>query len=107
MWPRRSWLTMKRPNLRMLNPGARARAAVLAAPVRMLGAAPAAKVALDFYGSAAWKKLLGEIIAERGRRCQDVNCRTPHRGAGRRIYGDHVIELRDGGAPLDKRNVLL
>jgi 5-methylcytosine-specific restriction enzyme A len=98
---------MTRPKLRMLDPAACARAVVLGAPVRTLGAAPAVKRALDFYGSAAWKKLLREIIAERGRRCEDVNCRTPHRGEGRRIFGDHVVELKDGGAPLDKRNVLL
>lgn len=98
---------MTRPKLRMLNPGTRARPAILAAPVRTLGAAPAAKVTLDFYGSAAWKALVCKIVKERSRRCQDINCRTPHRGQGQRIYADHVIELRDGGAPLDARNLLL
>ena len=80
---------------------------MLGAPVRVLGAAPAIKATLEFYGSKEWKALLREIIAERGRRCQDVNCRTPHRGEGKRIYGDHLRELIDGGAPLDKANVLL
>lgn len=98
---------MTRPKLRMLNPASKTRAVGLGAHVRTLGAAPAVKTTLDFYGSAAWKKLLREIIAERGRRCEDINCRTPNRGEGGKIYGDHEIELRDGGAPLDKRNVKL
>jgi 5-methylcytosine-specific restriction protein A len=24
-----------------------------------------------------------------------------------RLFGDHIVELRDGGAPLDKRNLTL
>lgn len=98
---------MPRPKLRMLDPGAHVRTVGLGAPVPVLGAAPAVKRTEDLYGSAEWKALLRKIIKARGRRCQDVNCQTPHRGAGRRIYGDHVIELRDGGAQLDERNVLL
>ena len=27
--------------------------------------------------------------------------------AGMRVFGDHVVELQDGGAPLDKTNVML
>ena len=99
---------MPRPKLRMLDPGAGgARAVVLGATVRTLGAAPVVKATVAFYGSAEWKALLRQIIKARGRRCQDVNCKTPHRGEGRRIYGDHDTELRDGGAPLDERNVVL
>lgn len=98
---------MTRPKLRQLNPAARARSVSLGAPVRTLGAAPAVKVTLEFYGSAAWKALVRKVIKERGRRCQDINCRTPHRGQGKRIYCDHVRELADGGASLDERNVLL
>ncbi len=98
---------MTRPKLRMLSPGAKARTVSLGAPVRTLGAAPAVKRAADFYGSAEWKALVAKVIKARGRRCQDVNCRTPHRGQGRRIYADHIHELRDGGAPLDERNIFL
>lgn len=65
------------------------------------------KLTLAFYGSSAWKALLRSIIAERGRRCEARDCPTVNRGAGGRIYGDHVRELRDGGAPLDPGNVML
>jgi 5-methylcytosine-specific restriction protein A len=61
----------------------------------------------EFYGSAAWKRLLREIIAERGRVCESPWCETPDRGRGGKIIGDHVTELRDGGAPLDRQNVML
>jgi hypothetical protein len=47
--------------------------------------------------------LAGEIIAERGGRCEDPACiRTE---PITRIFGDHIIELRDGGATLDKRQL--
>jgi 5-methylcytosine-specific restriction endonuclease McrA len=67
---------------------------------------PPPKVADAFYLSSEWRRLVDEIIQERGRRCEDVNCRTP-RGPWGRIHGDHVHEIRDGGAKLDKRNVML
>ncbi len=41
------------------------------------------------------------LIAERGRRCEECG-RT-----GCRIFGDHVVELQDGGEVLDERNVKL
>ncbi len=64
------------------------------------------KTADPFYLSPEWRALMGAIIAERGRRCQDPS----HQGAherGTRVFGDHIIELKDGGATLDRRNVLL
>lgn len=98
---------MTRPKLRMLNPAARVRAVGLGAPVRVLGAVPAVKVALQFYASVEWRALVRRIVKARGRQCQDINCQTPNRGHGGRVYADHVHELRDGGAPLDERNVML
>ncbi len=65
------------------------------------------KLTAPFYGSSAWKALLRSIIAERGRQCEARDCRTVDRGASGKIYGDHVRELRDGGAPLDRGNVML
>ena len=59
------------------------------------------KRADPFYLSPEWRKLMAQIIAERGRRCEDCG-RT-----NTRIFGDHVHELKDGGAQLDKRNVRL
>jgi hypothetical protein len=80
----------------------------LATRLRLLeqrSALPPPKVADPFYLSPEWRALLAEIIAERGRRCEDPGCRrlTPPT----RVFGDHIVELRDGGARLDKRNVLL
>ena len=63
--------------------------------------APAPKRAASVYKSTEWRDLLAAIIAERGRRCEDCG-RT-----GCRIFGDHVVELSDGGAALDRRNIRL
>lgn len=62
---------------------------------------PSPKVADEFYTSSAWRALLRSIIAERGRRCEKCG------KTGVRIYGDHIVELKDGGAPLDRRNCQL
>lgn len=64
-------------------------------------ALPPPKVADDFYSSPEWRKLIGQIIRERGRACEVCGSRDG------RIYGDHIKELRDGGAPLDPSNVQL
>lgn len=64
---------------------------------------PAPKTALPFYSSPEWKALMRQIIAERGRRCEWPGCgRT-----GCRIFGDHIVEVKDGGALLDPANVML
>jgi len=64
------------------------------------------KISDPFYYSRPWRNLLEVIFAKRGRRCEDPTCRTP-RGPWKIIYGDHVIERRDGGAELDENNVKL
>jgi hypothetical protein len=69
-------------------------------------AKPAVKVTNPFYLSSEWRVLVAEVILERGARCEDPSCRFPNR-AGIRLFGDHIIELVDGGAPLDKANVML
>lgn len=61
------------------------------------------KVAKSFYLSKAWRELMASLIEKRGRRCEA-------RGCGRdrcRIFGHHIVELEDGGAPLDPLNVRL
>ena len=61
---------------------------------------PMAKVADPFYLSPEWRAMMREIKVERGAFC--VTC-----GSGKRIIGDHVREIKDGGDKLDKRNVQL
>ena len=68
---------------------------------------PLPKTGDPFYSSAPWLALMKTIIAERGRRCEDCGDRAGEGGIGLKIYGDHVQELRDGGAPLDPRNIRL
>lgn len=68
---------------------------------------PPDKVADSFYLSPEWRALIRHIIQVRGRRCEDPDCKTVNRGAGQRIFGDHIIERKDGGAELDQHNVLL
>lgn len=59
-----------------------------------------------FYISPEWKVLRAQIIKERNWRCEDPNCETP-RGPWKQIYADHIKERHDGGAALDRRNILL
>ena len=66
---------------------------------------PPAKAPDPFYLSPEWRALMAEIIAERGRRCEDPVCERT--APPSRVFGDHIVELADGGAPLDKRNVML
>jgi hypothetical protein len=60
-----------------------------------------------FYLSPEWRALLNAIIARRGRRCEDPCCEVRGGRTCGRIFGDHIVELRDGGAALDERNVML
>ena len=60
---------------------------------------PSPKKADPFYHSTEWRKLMAEIYKERGRSCQECGETDP------KMYGDHIIELQDGGAPLDPENV--
>lgn len=65
--------------------------------------ARAPKVALPFYKTPEWAKLVASLIKQRGRRCEASGCSA----SGGRVYADHVVELKDGGAALDPRNVQL
>ena len=71
----------------------------LVAPIRGDASARSAKPTLDFYGSAAWKAIRLEVQRAANRTCQ---------GCGKtdtRIYVDHIVEMRDGGAPLQRSNL--
>jgi 5-methylcytosine-specific restriction enzyme A len=59
-----------------------------------------------FYLSTEWRNLVASLTAERGRRCEQCG-RTGEGGERVRIFGDHVRELRDGGALFDPLNVKL
>lgn len=64
-------------------------------------ARPLPKRADPFYLSPAWRSLVRRITEVRGCRCQ---------GCGRegvRLSGDHVHEVKDGGAKLDPANIQL
>ena len=62
---------------------------------------PPSKKADAFYLSPEWRALMARLIKARGRKCEECG-RT-----GTRIFGDHVVELQDGGEPLDENNVML
>lgn len=84
------------------------------AKIRMLGpiiptmdtrtVKPAPRVPDPIYSSAEHRRWRDEILRRAGGRCQDPNCKTPDRAT--RIYADHIIELKDGGAPFDLANGL-
>ncbi|MGG7524117.1 HNH endonuclease [bacterium BS0013] len=54
---------------------------------------------LGFYQSNEWRSLRDAVIRERGRCCQRCG------KEGGRVYVDHIQELRDGGAGLDRSNL--
>jgi len=64
------------------------------------------KTADPVYYSREWRSLIARIIRVRGRRCEHPDHVGPHNPTTR-IFGDHIIELRDGGALLDPANVML
>ena len=59
------------------------------------------KVADPFYSSPQWIALRDRVRREAGGRCQVPGC--TRRGA----VVDHIVELKDGGAPLDRKNIWL
>lgn len=60
---------------------------------------------VGLYTSPEWRQLVGRLILERGRKCEQ--CGRGSDGTPIRLFGDHVRELKDGGAALDERNVRL
>ena len=67
----------------------------------------APKQAKPFYLSAEWRELMRMIKRKRGNQCHDPDHPVGVPRARGRIYGDHVVELNDGGAALDPNNVML
>lgn len=56
-----------------------------------------------FYQTPAWRGLMKRIKAVRGCACEICG----RGGPGVRIFGDHIVEIKDGGALLDAGNVML
>ena len=48
-----------------------------------------------------WRKLRADVIRDAGGRCQWPGCGR----AERRMFADHKVERRDGGALLDRSNL--
>jgi 5-methylcytosine-specific restriction enzyme A len=65
------------------------------------------KTADPLYLSLEWRALVARIMAARGRRCEKCGRTHDRQGEPIRIFGDHVKELKDGGALLDPSNVQL
>jgi 5-methylcytosine-specific restriction enzyme A len=63
------------------------------------------KTADPVYSSAEWRSLIARIITQRGRRCEKCGKYRGQDGRPIKVFGDHVVELRDGGALLDESNV--
>lgn len=74
----------------------------------------APKEADPFYLSTEWRRFIAAVVAERrtrllarqGHLCEDPGCGASHTPT-MRIFGDHIVELRDGGAAFDPANVML
>jgi len=66
-------------------------------------AAPPPKVADPIYHSAEYAKWRAEVIQRAGGMCQDPACTAQH-FPGQRLFADHIVELKDGGAPFDVSN---
>src|SRR5262245_52320940 len=64
-------------------------------------AKPPEKRAESFYTSAQWRSFIEGLKHKRGAKCEDCG-RT-----NTRIFGDHIIERRDGGADFAESNVRL
>lgn len=69
-------------------------------------ARPLPKKAEPFYLSPEWRQLVDDIKVERGCRCEDPD-HDPKRPREGRVIGDHIVEIQDGGARLDRANVML
>lgn len=62
----------------------------------------APKMAEPFYQSREWRQLVASIKRERGSRCEEAGC-----GSTNRVIADHIVERKDGGAELDRSNIML
>lgn len=64
-------------------------------------AAPPPKTAEPFYSSKEWIELRDRVRREAKGQCQRRGCEA------RGFIVDHIVEIRDGGAKLDRANLEL
>lgn len=69
--------------------------------------APAPKFVDPFYQSSEWRAFVARLVRERGRVCEDRACDGATHAPGMRVFADHLVERKDGGADFDPDNVLL
>ena len=65
--------------------------------------APPVKLADPFYLTREWRALASAIKRQRRYTCEA--CGLDGRKQPWRMHADHIIEIRDGGAPMDPLNV--
>ena len=67
---------------------------------------PEAKIADPIYQLPEYRQWREVVIRRAGRRCQatDNGYRCPKAEPYHRMFADHVVELRDGGAMYDPAN---
>lgn len=73
------------------------------AAIDVRSARPSPKTVDPFYLTPEYQAWRAEVIRRSGGRCQDALCRSPWR-RGIRLFADHIVEIKDGGAPLDPDN---
>jgi 5-methylcytosine-specific restriction protein A len=59
-----------------------------------------------FYLTPEYQAWRAKVIARAGARCQaiDAGLRCTKTSPAHRLFADHIVERRDGGAPLDPAN---
>lgn len=69
---------------------------------------PEVKRADPFYLTPEYRKWREIVIARAGRRCEDIDVVSGRRCTKaeprHRMFADHIVEVRDGGAPYDPAN---
>lgn len=67
---------------------------------------PPPKVAASLYASPEYRIWQSQVIERAGGRCEVVEngVRCPKGRPRHRVYADHIVEVRDGGALFDPAN---
>lgn len=58
-----------------------------------------------FYLTPAWRKLASDVKREGGYRCDAPGCGKVFPADEWALIADHIVEIADGGAPLDRSNI--